>query len=271
MPREARAWPAAQAVSHRDFVGAQARKEAARWMAQEDDSLIREVQEEIRREKLENAWKKYGVLILGAAFAVVLGVGGYKGWQHYERTAAERSGDRYSEAMKLASTGKTAESEKLLAALAKEGRGGYRQLAQMRLAGDLAAAGKTADAVAAFDKVAADGGGDQILRDLARLKAALLRVDAADWTEMQNRLNALNNDKNVWRFSARELLGLAAVKAGKTAEARKLFETLLTDRGTPQAMRQRANMMLAMIGESSPAKPATPPAKAPPPAQPKAK
>ncbi|MGD9827443.1 MAG: hypothetical protein AB7U66_01815, partial [Hyphomicrobiaceae bacterium] len=111
----------------------------------------------------------------------------------------------------------------------------------------------------------------QILRDLARLKAALLRVDAADWTEMQNRLNALNNDKNVWRFSARELLGLAAVKAGKTAEARKLFEMLLTDRGTPQAMRQRANMMLAMIGEASPAKPATPPAKAPPPAQPTAK
>ena len=48
----------------------------------------------------------------------------------------------------------------------------------------------------------------------------MLRLDSANWTDMQNRLNDLAADGNAWRFSARELLGLAAQKAGKTEEAR---------------------------------------------------
>ena len=68
---------------------------------------------------------------------------------------------------------------------------------------------------------------DPLLADYARLQAATLRLDSANWTEMQNRLNDLAAEGNAWRFSARELLGLAAQKAGKTQEARTQFQLLL--------------------------------------------
>ena len=90
----------------------------------------------------------------------------------------------------------------------------------------------------------------------------MLRLDSANWTEMQNRLNDLAADGNAWRFSARELLGLAAQKAGKTEEARTQFQRLLGDRNTPPSIGERARVMLAMLTEAELAK-AAPPAVAP--------
>jgi hypothetical protein len=67
---------------------------------------------------------------------------------------------------------------------------------------------------------------------------------------MQNRLTPLAADGNAWRFSARELLGLAAQKAGKLDEARTEFQRLLNDRGTPPSIAERARIMLAMLTEA---------------------
>jgi hypothetical protein len=78
----------------------------------------------------------------------------------------------------------------------------------------------------------------------------MLRLDSASFTDMQNRLNPLVADSNAWRFSARELLGLAAQKAGMTEEARTQFQRLLGDRNTPQSIAERARVILAMLTES---------------------
>ena len=92
-----------------------------------------------------------------------------------------------------------------------------------------------------------DRGVDPILKGLATLQAATLRLDKADYAEMQKRLDGLANGKSAWRFSARELLGLSAFqhKDFKSAEAQ--FSALLGDPATPPNMRDRANMMLALI------------------------
>ena len=111
-------------------------------------------------------------------------------------------------------------------------------------------AGKTAQAAAAFEAIAKESGLDPLLADYAQLQAAMLRLDSASWTEMQNWLNDLAADGNAWRFSARELLGLAAQKAGKTDEARTQFQRLLGDRNTPPSIGERARIMLAMLTEA---------------------
>jgi hypothetical protein len=104
--------------------------------------------------------------------------------------------------------------------------------------------------LAAYETIAKEKGFDPLLADFARLQAATLRLDSADWTEMQNRLNDLAADGNPWRFSARELLSLAAQKAGKAEEARTQLQRLLGDRGTPPGIGERARMMLAMLTEA---------------------
>ena len=82
----------------------------------------------------------------------------------------------------------------------------------------------------------------------------MLRVDVANWTDMQNWLNDLAAEGNPWRFSARELLGLAAYKAGRTREARQEFQRLMSDRTVPQSIAERARIMMGVIAQAEVAK-----------------
>ena len=219
-------------------------------MADGTDTFIREVQDELRREQLTRIWERYGTYIIAAVVLLVAAVAGYKYLEYYRISTAEAAGASYRAAVVLNEQGKTDEAQKALEAIAGKSSSGYAALAGLRLAAAAANAGKTAEAVAAFDAVAKGSGGDELLRDHAALQAAMLRLDQADWTEMQNRLNDLTNDKNAWRFSARELLGLAAYKAGRTAEARTTFEQLLGDQGTPPSMIERTQLMLNVLTEA---------------------
>jgi hypothetical protein len=218
-------------------------------MAIDKDSLLREVDEDLRREQLEKLWEKYGTFVLIAAALIVFGVGGYKWWENRSIQQARTNGAQFEQALRLGQAGKPEDVQKALANLAKSAPGGYRVLAEMRLAATNAASGKRTEAVAAYDAVAANRSVDAILRDYARIAAANLRVDDADWTEMENRLKQLEASESTWRASARELLGIAAWKAGKIEEAKRRFEALLVDRNVSQNIGQRAQMMMSLIAE----------------------
>lgn len=224
------------------------------------EAFEKEVLEEIQREKLQKLWDQYKNYALAAAFAVVLGVGGYKWYENQRNAAAEARGNRLMSAVTLLKENKTEEAEKTLAAVAREG-GAAAALANIRLGATAAAAGKTAEALASFEAVATDRSIDPLLADYARLQTAMLKVDTADWTEMQNRLNDLATDSSPWRHSARELLGLAALRADRTDDARANFEKLLGDRTTPQGIAERARIAMATLTAAALAK--APPAAAP--------
>jgi hypothetical protein len=85
------------------------------------------------------------------------------------------------------------------------------------------------------------------LQGRAALEAAALRLDKADYAEMDGRLKGLIDSNSAWRFSARELLGLSAYRLKDMREAERQFSALVGDQGTPPNLRERADMMLALI------------------------
>jgi len=216
-------------------------------MADNNDNLIREVEEELRRERLEKLWKQYGNYVIAAAALIVIVVLGYKYLEKVAFEAAQNAGAQYAAAMTLKADGKKEEASKAFKALIEDGPAGYRALAQLQLAGLLNEQGKVEAALATYEKLAKDSTADSLLSGFAALQAASLRLADADWTEMQNRLNDLSADDSAWRFNARELLGLAAFKAGKPDEARKILEPLLADRGTPQGVVDRVQVVMGQI------------------------
>lgn len=209
--------------------------------------LLRELEDEHRRAQLVKLWKTYQPFVFAGAFAIVAGVGGYKIYENQTQQRQAAQGARFEDGLKAAEAANADEARKAFTDLAENGSKGYAALARLQLAAADAKAGNTAAAVATYDAVADDGSADSLLRGFARLQAATLRSGTADWTEMQNRLNDLVGDKSPWRFSARELWGVAAMKAGKLDEARRAFEQLLTEPGTPPSIGQRAQLLMSQI------------------------
>ena len=212
-----------------------------------DDSFIREVNDEIRREQAQALWDRFGPAILGLAILVVLGTAAFVGYRYWDESRANRSGDAFSQALKLANDGKSDDALTALQQLEKDGYGAYPLLARMRAATVKADKGDFAAAVADFDGVAADTAIPQGIRDMARLRAALLLVDHGSFADVSSRVEALTADNNTLRHTAREALGLAAWKEGKTQDALKLFDQIAADDGAPRNTRERATLMSELI------------------------
>lgn len=221
-------------------------------MSDDSEALIREIEEEVRREKLTKLWNQYGTVILGGVAAVVVLIGGWQWYSAYQLDRAQTAGSQYLEALTQLNSDKKTDGVAALEQIAKQGTPAYAVLAKMRLAASKREAGEDEAAIALYQVVAGDTSADALIRSFANLQIASLKVDTGTWTEAQNRLNDLANDSSTWRHTARELLGLAAYKHKKWAEAKEAYASLLGDQSAPQAIRQRAQIALALITREEP-------------------
>ena len=208
--------------------------------------LLREVDEELRRERYQKLWERYGIYVIGAALVLVVAVAGWRGWEWYVAREASRAGARFETALELDTAGKQSEADEILAALSKDAPRGYRTLARFRLAADLAQRDRAAGATA-YDSLADDTSVEPAFRDLAKVRAALALVDTASASEIARRLEPLIAGNSAFKASAREILGLARYRAGEREAARRLFVEIVADPETPPSLRSRAQLMLALL------------------------
>jgi hypothetical protein len=208
--------------------------------------IFHEVDEAVRRERLEKIWQRYGTYIVVAAVLLIAAVGGWRGYDYLQRQKAQEAGAQFEAAMTLAEAGKHQEAADAFAKVAKEGAGGYTMLARLREAAELAPRDAKA-AVAAFDALAADAGIGQRFQDLAALRAGFLLVDTAPLNDMTRRLEPIAAAGRTFRHSARELLALSAWRANDSAAARRFAEQIIADAETPAAIRSRIEVLNAML------------------------
>jgi hypothetical protein len=211
--------------------------------------IFQEVDEEVRREQLKKLWDRYGVYFIALAVLIVAGVAGWRGYDFWQSKKAAEFGAQFNAAAILSEQGKHDEAEKAFARIASDGTSGYRVLARMREAAELAERDPKA-AVAAYDDLAASAATGQPLQDLAALRAGMILVDSAPLTEMTRRLEPLAGAGAPFRHSARELLAFAAWKAGDTAALRKWSQLVRDDAETPASLRSRVDVLMALAGET---------------------
>lgn len=212
--------------------------------------IFQEVDEEVRRERLKKLWERYGNYLIAACIVLVLGVGAWRGYQWWQAKQAAQSGAAFEQAVTLAETGKHQEAAAAFAKLTSDGTSGYRVLARLRQAAELAPTDRNA-AVAAYDAIATDNRTGQVVQDLAAVRAAFLLVDSAPYSEISQRLEPVTAPDRAFRHSAREILALSAWKVGDMAAARRWTEMIMTDPQTPPGPRTRAEMLSELIAAAS--------------------
>ena len=216
--------------------------------------IFREVDEDVRRDEAVKFWEKYQTQLIIAGVIVALGAGGYRLYDNWRLKQAEAAGAKYETALTLARDSKGTEAETALTEVAATGPAGYRALAMLRLAGETAKRDPAAG-LKAFDALSSDPQIDPLLQSLAKVRAAMLAVDTADFKEAARRLEPLSAAGAPFRHSARELLGLAALKANDYATAGKWLDQIVTDAEAPEALHTRAQALLGLVqaGQSKPA------------------
>ncbi len=209
--------------------------------------IFREVDDDIRRDQLKKLWDRIGPFVIGGAVLIVLATAGYRGLEWWQTRQAELSGDRFIAAIEASDAGNREDAIAQLESLAADGSGAYPVLARFRLAAEKAQGGDTTGAVSEYDAIAADGGVASEMRNMARLRAALLLVDTSSVAEVEDRVGDLAATGNPWRHTARELIGMAAWRDGDYEAARGYFNDINVDQEAPNDLRQRSQIMLELI------------------------
>jgi len=237
--------------------------------------IFNEVEEDLRRDQYLKLWRRYGMWLAAAAALLVIGTGAVSIWRSWHADKLASVSDAFAVAAALDAEGKHREAADAFALAGNGAPGGYPALARLRQAAALVSGGDMASAVAILDGVAA-GGGDAAMRELAGIKAAYIVIDTATPEDLAKRLAPLAADGHPWRYSARELQALAALKQGRKDDARTILSGLSDDPASPEGLRGRATELLAALGKPAgppaaaaqvPAPAATPPAAQPAPAQ----
>jgi hypothetical protein len=212
--------------------------------------LFSEVDEDLRREKLKNFWARYSFLIVALAILIVAGVGGWRGYQYFETKKAMEASVAFDAAVELAEQNKHAEAEAAFSKIAQTAPAGYRTLARLRAAAQLAVSDKAA-AAKRYDEIASDRSLSQSDRDLAVVRAAGLLIDTTPYPEMVQRLEPATSATGTYRHTARELLALSAWRANDVPAARQWLERIASDAATPASLRNRAEALQSLLPPSA--------------------
>ncbi len=207
--------------------------------------IFQEVDEEVRRERLEKLWQQYGGYLIAACAVLVIAVGGWRGYDWWQTKKAAEAGVAFDAAAILAEQGKHDEAEAAFAKIAADSTASYRMLAKFRETAELALRDPKA-AVAAYDQLAADSSIGQVLQDLAALRAGMILVDTAPYDEIRRRLEPLTAADRTFRHSARATLALAAWRANDATAMRRWSDMILADAETPAGTRGQIEMLLAL-------------------------
>jgi hypothetical protein len=210
------------------------------------DNIFREVDEELRSDRIRSLWRRFMPVVIGAAVLVVAAVAVNEGWTWYHSNNAAQSSDELYAAFEAIDGGDLAAAQAQLDTLIANGSGSYPMLARFRKAGVLAQEGKPAEAVALYDTLANDLS-DTRLRELALVLGGTILVDSGSLADVQGRLETVASEGGLLRNAARESLGLALYKAGQYSAAQQNFEAVLNDPLTQSQTRNRVGFYIGQM------------------------
>ncbi|WP_158818124.1 tetratricopeptide repeat protein [Methylocapsa sp. S129] len=214
--------------------------------------IFREVDEDVRRDKAAEFWKKNQNYIIAVAALIVLATAGWRFYDYRRLQAAQAAGAQFEQALELDRTGKTTEAASALAKIAAEGPQGYRLIARLSEAA-LQAKTDPAGAITAYDALAQDAAIGSLFQETARLRAALLRLDAGQTDQAKAALEPLAAPTGAYRHTAREMLAMVALQAQDYEGAGKWLDMVVADPDAPRNVRQNAELLLGLVSSAKPA------------------
>jgi len=213
-----------------------------------NDTFLREVDENLRRDQLQDFFKKNGKWIV---LALVLFLGATGGWIYWDQRQKQKSAEQSEQLHAIFNDIAQNKRDTVPQRLQKlEGSKGDVVRASALLT-DAALALEKNDrtaAIAKYREVVNDKGLPQLYRDVGTIRLTALEFDTLKPEEVIARLDPLAKAGNPWFGSAGEMTALALLKQGKKAEAGQLFAKIAADTSVPSSIRSRAVQVAGTLG-----------------------
>ena len=215
-----------------------------------EDSVLREVEQELVEERQMAMFRRYGPIAIGLSAAILVGVGGWQFWKTYQANQSKAAAIEFNAALQTLDES-PAQGQEALGAIAEDTGTGYGILAGLQRAASFARDGEDVAAIGAYQSIYTDSSVPRQVRDLARVRAAYLGLsDGRD--SALGHLGDLANTSGPFFGHATEIVGIGAFIEEDYETALALFRELAINLDVPEPVRERAGEFsaLAAAGKS---------------------
>ena len=213
-----------------------------------NETFLREVDEEFRRDKVRDFFvdnRVFLIVLVTLFFAVT---GGWIWWQSHQRDQAGRQVEELAAIFQDIGGGKTDQAPTRLAELEKSSDEAVRTTAVFTSAALDLQNNNPKAATAKYRSIADDESQPGPYREIALIRQTALEFDQLKPEEVIARMKPLAVPGEPWYGSAGEMTALALIKQGKSAEAGKLFAAIGRDERVPEIIRGRSTQMASSLG-----------------------
>jgi hypothetical protein len=214
----------------------------------EQEVLLREVDDAMRKDELGSVFKRYGWAIGGAVVLSLAAFGGWLVWDNYNEGQIEERSEKLVAAFDKLGAGQIDQAKSELAALSEDGNSATAISAKLARAGIALRDNRQTEALQLYESIAEDAEAPKPYRDLAAIRAVAIQFEELDPQKVVDRLKPLAVPGNPWFGSAGELVAMAYLKQGNDKLAGPLFAAIAQDEDVPQTLRSRTRQIAGQLG-----------------------
>ncbi len=203
--------------------------------------IFDEINEDIKRDQMQEIWARYGKYLILCVSLIVLGVAARQGYNAWQERQAEAAATEYHTAL--------SQEDVVTALTAKLGdlSPGYAMLAEFRIAAEHAAKKDFDAAEAAYLALSVNSDIEPLYQQAAILLSVMNAPDNREVSALSLRLAVIEGVAGPWQALALEQAAGLALRAGDRATALAKYETLAGLNDIPVGMRQRASQMVRIL------------------------
>jgi len=214
----------------------------------EQDVLMREVDEAVRKDRMDHAVRNYALPIGAAVLVLLLALGGWLWWQSHQDGAMETRSEALVTAFDELQGGSADSAAEKLAPIVESGDGAAALSASIAQSGIALRQQRRGDAIAVFRRIADDADAPRPYRDLAAVRLSAAEFESAQPQAIVDRLKPLAVPGNPWFGSAGELVAMAYLKQNKPELAGPLLAQIARDEAVPATLRARTRQLAGLLG-----------------------
>ena len=214
----------------------------------EDEVVMREIDEAVRKDDAAEFLQKYGVAIGSVLTVFLLGLGGYLFWDSQVEGGLEADSEQIVSVLDYAQAEDFASVKERTTPLLDDETPGVRTSARLLQAAAALETDEPSRAIELYAQIAADEGAPQGMRDFALLREVTVNFDDREPADVIEKLAPLAQPGTPFFGSAAELTAMAHLEAGNLEEAGQLFAAIAKDEDLPGSLRDRALQMTGQLG-----------------------
>ena len=206
--------------------------------------ILRQVDEDLRKDRLLKIWRSYRIHIVGSILAILIFLSGYQYYLSSTQSKNERIVEQYINSINSINSMDINDSIEKLLELNESENPFIKGLSQLKRAELYFVTENKEQAIELLEEISVDESLNQIIRDLALYKYLMIQLNTLDKEIYFKIIDSQDLNVSKFKYLFKELKALKYLIEGDRINSLEIFESIISDESSPIDLKTRSEKFI---------------------------